>query len=341
MPWYVLPHGTFDWQDGRWAKGPLSGAALLGAKRFGPGLPFEAVVAIWVSSDAPLPQILEALPAEGAPYTGIRVDWGPGTVAELLPPEMPLVVQGMLYRCRNDQNWTMEWVSPGALELTGYPGDLLVGEHAISYSGLIHPSDRELVQAGVGEGVSAKAPFKLRYRIRRRTGETVWVNEMGMAVYDQTGAVLGLVGHILAEPVAVPHTQVEAEEVRSAECCVLVVDDEASIVNLLGRMLERANYRVIRATNMEDALQRMAGFAGTVDVLLTDVVLERGSGCDLAEKLRQRLPHLKVIYMSGYAADGRVLEEVNQRRADFLSKPFLPSVAVEKIREVMQESVAR
>ncbi|NTW91013.1 MAG: PAS domain-containing protein, partial [Erysipelotrichaceae bacterium] len=66
---------------------------------------------------------------------------------------------GMAYRCRNDKNWTMEFVSEGCLELTGYKSTDLVGNRKISYNDLIHPEDQASVWEAVQAGVAKHQPF--------------------------------------------------------------------------------------------------------------------------------------------------------------------------------------
>ncbi|MBA1145948.1 diguanylate cyclase [Ectothiorhodospiraceae bacterium WFHF3C12] len=97
---------------------------------------------------------------------------------------------GMAYRCVNDPEWTMEFVSSGCLELTGYPPEALVNNREIGYASLVHPDDRERLwdqtQAAVREG----RPYAHEYRLRTRSEEEIWVWEQGRAVADSGGRVL-------------------------------------------------------------------------------------------------------------------------------------------------------
>ena len=90
---------------------------------------------------------------------------------------------GMVYRCRNDPGWTMEFVSDGCLELTGYPVDDLVDSRVVSYASLIHPADRAEVYKQVEAAVGQRQPFRLTYRIRTAAGEERWVFEQGRGVF--------------------------------------------------------------------------------------------------------------------------------------------------------------
>ncbi len=89
---------------------------------------------------------------------------------------------GMAYRCNNDSDWTMEFLSEACKELTGYDPHQLVNNEEISYNDLIHPEDQQYVWDGVQEGVRKKRPFKLEYRIVDSDGKVKWVWEQGRAV---------------------------------------------------------------------------------------------------------------------------------------------------------------
>lgn len=103
---------------------------------------------------------------------------------------------GMAYRCRNDRDWTMEFVSDGCRALTGYFPEDLVGNKAISYAEVIHPEDREHVWQQVQDGLVSKGPFELEYRIRTVYGSERWVWEQGRGIFDKDGKLLAMEGFI-------------------------------------------------------------------------------------------------------------------------------------------------
>lgn len=104
---------------------------------------------------------------------------------------------GMAYRCRNDQNWTMEAVSEGCYQLTGYSPFELIGNREISYIQLIHPDDRERVWNAVQATVKENRPFQLVYRIITLEGEEKFVWEQGCGVFSESGELLALEGLIV------------------------------------------------------------------------------------------------------------------------------------------------
>lgn len=110
------------------------------------------------------------------------------TVARNLP--------GLLYRCRNDRDWTMEYMSEGTRALTGHPPSELTGEDGPAYADLIHPDDRDHVWRQVQNAVREERSFHLQYRIRARGGGEKWVMEQGRGVRPETGAPFLLEGYI-------------------------------------------------------------------------------------------------------------------------------------------------
>ncbi len=103
---------------------------------------------------------------------------------------------GMAYRCRNDEHWTMEFVSEGCLDLTGYRASGLLLNHVTSFQRLIHPDDRAPVRRAVAKAVRRRAPFELTYRITTADGQLKWVWEKGMGVYGPRGRIVALEGFI-------------------------------------------------------------------------------------------------------------------------------------------------
>ncbi len=102
---------------------------------------------------------------------------------------------GIAYRCQNNMDRTMEFVSEGSLELTGYrPNDFLNGG-AVSYGSLIQNDDRAMVWKEVQAGLCENRPFQVSYRINSTSGEH-WVWEQGQGVKDSTGKIIALEGFI-------------------------------------------------------------------------------------------------------------------------------------------------
>jgi PAS domain S-box-containing protein len=103
---------------------------------------------------------------------------------------------GMAYRCRNDLNWTMEFLSDGCLELTGYPASDLHQNRRIAFGQLIHPDDRQRVWDYVQAALEGRKVFQLEYRIVAATGSHKWVWEKGLGVYSPEGNLMAIEGFV-------------------------------------------------------------------------------------------------------------------------------------------------
>lgn len=86
---------------------------------------------------------------------------------------------GMAYRCRNDKQWTMVFVSQGCEALTGYPATSLLGNTAICFNDLIDPRDQQRIWREVQQSLAENRPFQLTYRIITAHGREKWVWEQG------------------------------------------------------------------------------------------------------------------------------------------------------------------
>ena len=107
-------------------------------------------------------------------------------------------VPGLIYRGRNNPSWSMEFVSDGCEELTGYPAAWFVDSQEHSYSQLIVPDDVDYVWRAVQEALADRRPFELRYHIRGANGDLRNVWERGIGIYSASSEVLGIEGAIFA-----------------------------------------------------------------------------------------------------------------------------------------------
>lgn len=105
-------------------------------------------------------------------------------------------LQGMVYRCKNDRDWTMEFVSSGCLKLTGYLPEDLLFNNKISFNSLIKKDYQDIVWLKWQESINDKKIFRQEYIIITQDGKEKWVWEEGQAVYSEDGEVIALEGII-------------------------------------------------------------------------------------------------------------------------------------------------
>ena len=103
---------------------------------------------------------------------------------------------GVVYRCKNDLHWTIEFVSDGCLELTGYqPEDLIMNKN-VSYEDLMHPDDRQMVWDTIQKALKENKAFKISYRIITANLQEKHVWEQGRGIYSDRGGLVALEGFI-------------------------------------------------------------------------------------------------------------------------------------------------
>lgn len=103
---------------------------------------------------------------------------------------------GMAYRCLNNRNWTMQFVSKGSFEITGYSPEELIENRDVAYSALIHSGDAETVWNLVQASLRKRESFQLIYRINTKSHEEKWVWEAGQGVFGENGELIAIEGFI-------------------------------------------------------------------------------------------------------------------------------------------------
>jgi len=139
-----------------------------------------------------------------------------------------------------------------------------------------------------------------------------------------------------------PHLPAVGDEVRTEKLTgpsagsrtVLVAEDEPAVLRRIQGLLQEEGYTVLLAEDGESALAYAAG-QGAIDLLITDVVLPRGDGRELADELRSRHPRLKVLFISGYIGSASVRVAELGPDTSFLAKPFSSETLARKIRVLM------
>ncbi len=127
-------------------------------------------------------------------------------------------------------------------------------------------------------------------------------------------------------PAARPHSGRET---------ILLVEDQQAVRLLLTNVLSNYGYRLLEASNGQEALRLVAAARPPIDLLVTDVVMPQMTGPALAEQLRRQWPDLRVLFMSGYA-EGAVLPAfLAEPGTGFIQKPFLPAELAKKLRNLL------
>jgi len=178
---------------------------------------------------------------------------------------------------------------------------------------------------GTGLGLSTV------YGIVKQSGGNIWA-------YSEPG--LGTTFKIyLPQTEAEPKGKAKAakkETTKGAGEKILVVEDNENLRNLMATMLSRLGYKVTLAANGGEALLLMEKKGLKPDLVITDVVMPKMSGKELADRLREIHPDLKVLYMSGYTDNAIAHHGILDPGIPFIQKPFTLGDIAQKVRAVLQ-----
>jgi two-component system cell cycle sensor histidine kinase/response regulator CckA len=143
-----------------------------------------------------------------------------------------------------------------------------------------------------------------------------------------------------AEDDTAPPASAPPEPSRGSET-ILLVEDEQAVRNVATRVLMNQGYFVLAACNGEEALAIAEKVGGAIDLILTDVVMPDMAGPELVERLLERWPGLRAVYMSGYARGDKVRAGMQDLETSFLQKPFSADSLVVMVRQVLDQGTRR
>ncbi len=222
-----------------------------------------------------------------------------------------------------------------------------------SVDGLISPGSYALISVedeGVGMSEDTKSrAFEPFFTTRQDFGGT------GLGLSSVYGSVHQALGHVTLESTLGEGTKVgvylprAAEEAGLADSTmlesegsvaggtetILLVEDEAMVMSVTCQTLRMSGYTVLEARGLDAALAVARNHDGKIDLLLTDVVMPKGTGPELATKLREERPDIVVLFMSGYPAN-RIDVEIDP--ISFLAKPFSPDRLEAQVRKILDAS---
>ena len=130
-----------------------------------------------------------------------------------------------------------------------------------------------------------------------------------------------------------------AQEIKSNQYTILIVDDEESDRSVTREVLKEAGYIVLESDSFQDAFGRFESHRDSIDLLVADIALPDGNGCELALAIREQKPDMRVLFISGHVGS-----EICQyygldvTSLQFLRKPFAPAELRSRVEAVLASS---
>ncbi len=214
------------------------------------------------------------------------------------------------------------WANPTLVQMLGFATEEELRRVDIARDLYVDPQ----VRARLVDQIEREGSYRnVRYELRRRDGGIITVLENARVVRDGDGAVAHYEGALtdVTPDQSESHAGSSTRQ-ASAGGTILLVENDPLVRELCRDMLERQGYRVILAANAEEAGQ-VSGSAGRFDLLIASALTADVTGTELASRLRETNPHMKVLYIGG-------------TDADCMEKPFTAEALGRKIRQVLAES---
>jgi len=250
---------------------------------------------------------------------------------------------------------TCDYLNERWSEFTGLPVADLLGW---GWLDRVHPDDRERIVAEYNGAVAAHGPVRLGFRMLHRNGEYHWLLGTGEPCHDPGGQFLGyggctidvtdfnnlltgLLGHVALlqdEGSLGPQAREDQAQIRQAADrgeTILLVEEDTQVREVSRTALEREGYLVLAVGDAEAAIAAADRHPGHIHLLVTDVVLPRVSGRELAARLAIHRPAIKVLYVSGTSDGAIARHRMLEPGIEFLEKPFSIDRLVLKVRQVL------
>jgi CheY-like chemotaxis protein len=183
---------------------------------------------------------------------------------------------------------------------------------------------------GAGTGLGLPTSYNI---VQQAGGHILIDSEVGRG--SNFYVYLPFVSALVEEDFAAP-----ADGVTGGDETILLVEDEAVVRRSAARALRHLGYTVIEAADGSEGLLAAQAHAGSIALVITDIVMPGMNGQQLASAIMSLQPSARILYLSGYTDDASLRAGIGTQTVDFIAKPFTPSALAIKVREILDREPA-
>jgi PAS domain S-box-containing protein len=190
-----------------------------------------------------------------------------------------------VYRCHNDENYTMQYMHGQVADISGYKVDQIIDNRDVSFVGLTHEDDKSMVFAAVDAAIEQNETWNVLYRLVHKDGSDAWIRERGSAVRDETGQVIYLQGLVVEA-----HAEVKLQGRIKAMGDAAKEDGEA-MIGLAKSVLGSQQLLSILAINGRIEAARIGDAGRGFAVIAEEINQVVQKNAELAQEISQRMAH--------------------------------------------------
>lgn len=181
---------------------------------------------------------------------------------------------GVIYRCLNDSNWTMEYITNGIFELTGFPAEDFIDNKVRTFNSIIEPDDSNSVWVEIQKEIKRKKPFSLEYRIKCADGRIKWVLEKGIGIIENDNiiALEGYLMDITDSKKAELENALLAQSLKSVKDAISITDMNNKIMYVNNSFLKTYGYTEDEILGKETSVLRPELYAELTDKIHKETI---------------------------------------------------------------------
>ena len=180
--------------------------------------------------------------------------------------------------------------------------------------------------AGTGLGLATV------YGIVKQSGGFIWIDSE-----KNKGATFNIYMPLVEGELNHPQEKNEFEVELFGDETILLVEDETAVLELTRKILTGYGYKIVEASDGIEALKIYKNSSEKIALLITDIVMPRMSGRELAEKILQANPNMRVLFSSGYTDDKFMMRGTEDKFMDYINKPFTSETLAHKVRQLLDK----